>query len=255
MIPPLARPATVEGLFVWIMHRFADAFEEHAILKGGIALQLFDCPRSTTDIDYVFVPFRSKKDVQTRIESVLSELEGATITVSAHSKVLRVVITVDDATVKIEANADLDCATMAMPTARLALAQGQPSRMVRVMALDCALAHKIAAWNERRLLRDLYDCYYLSVRLGVTPDLAVLDRRLGRVESRLPKMTKRRSMVRVDLAAELRTAAEALTEVALQQELAPILPPEELTGLLPRLRSAAVRIAERLEAPRGGAGP
>lgn len=59
------------------------------------------------------------------------------------------------------------------------MAQGQPSRIVRVMALDYALAHKLAAWNERRLLRDLYDGYFLAGRLGETPVREVLDQRLA----------------------------------------------------------------------------
>jgi hypothetical protein len=69
MTVPLQRPATVDGLFLWVMHRFAEVFEEHAVLKGGIALRLLDCPRSTTDIDYVFVPFRSKTGITGRSES------------------------------------------------------------------------------------------------------------------------------------------------------------------------------------------
>ena len=78
-------------------------------------------------------------------------------------------------------------------------------------------------------------------------DLPELDRRLRSVESRLPRLAKRRSMTRAELAAELRASADGLTEVALRAELAPILPPDELVGLVPRLRSAAVRLAERLE--------
>jgi len=57
MKPILQRPATAQGLFVWVLHRFAEVFEEHAVVKGGIALALHDCPRSTTDIDYVFMPY------------------------------------------------------------------------------------------------------------------------------------------------------------------------------------------------------
>lgn len=51
------RPATREGLMVWVMHRFARALGEQAVIKGGMALRLLDSPRSTNDIDYVFVPY------------------------------------------------------------------------------------------------------------------------------------------------------------------------------------------------------
>ena len=247
MTVPLPRPASPDGLFLWVMHRFAEAFEDHAILKGGIALRLFECPRSTTDIDYVFVPFRSKKDVRGRIEEILGEIEGAEVAVAVHSKMLRASIRVDSAAIQIEVNVDTECPAMPVPTGGFAIAQGQPSRIVRVMTLDCALAHKLAAWNERRLLRDLYDCYFLAGRLGEKPDVDVLDQRLARVESRLPRLKKRKQMTRAELASELRSAADSLTESALREELGPILPAEELVALVPRMRSVIVRIAELLE--------
>lgn len=248
MTVPLSRPATADGLFLWVMHRFAEVFEEHAILKGGIELRLLDCPRSTTDIDYVFVPFRSKKEIAPRIEQLLDEIEGATVSVAAHSKILRATIRVDAAAIQIEANVDTGCPATSLPTGGFALAQGQPSRIVRVMALDCALAHKLAAWNERRLLRDLYDCYFLAGRLRENPDLETLDLRLEKVESRLPALNRRRRMTRTEFAEELRAAADAMDESTLRAELAPLLPADELEGLVPRIRQAVVRIAELLEA-------
>ena len=247
MTVPLRRPATPDGLFLWVAHRFAEVFEDHAILKGGIALRLFDCPGSTTDIDYVLVPIRSKKEVRDRIEEILGEIEGAEIEVAAHSKMLRASVRVDAAAIQVEVNVAVECPSMPVPTAGFALAQGQPSRIVRVMELDCTLAHKLAAWNERRLLRDLYDCYFLGGRLGVKPDLEVLARRLARVESRLPRLRKRKQMTRRELATELRAAADSLTEIALSDELAPILPADELVSLAARMRPTIVRIAERLE--------
>jgi predicted nucleotidyltransferase component of viral defense system len=247
MSVPLSRPATPEGLFLWVMHRFAEAFEDHAIIKGGMALRLFDCPRSTVDIDYVFVPFRSKTEIRARLERVLREIEGAAVSVTAHSKMLRASLRVDAAAIIIEADVDLECPATPVATAVMATAQRQPSRVVRVMALDCALAHKLAAWNERRLLRDLYDCYFLTARLGEVPDMQVLDRRLARVESRLPQLKKQKHMTRAELATELRAAADALDDAAVDQQLAAVLPAAELVGLKPRIRAAVVKIAEGLE--------
>lgn len=247
MPTPLQRPATTDGLFLWVMHRFAEVFEDHAVLKGGLALRLLDCPRSTVDIDYVFVPYRSKKEVRTRIEDVLAELEGAEVSISTHSRMVRATLRVDSASIQIEANVDTECPAFPVPTAGFATAQGQPSRVVRIMALDHALAHKIAAWNERRLMRDLYDCYFLSSRLGQTPNTEALDARLGKIESKLPQLRRRKTMTREALAGELRRTAASLTERALSEELAPILPPDELAGLVPRLHSAMVKIAEHLE--------
>ena len=117
------------------------------------------------------------------------------------------------------------------------------------MNLDLALAHKLAAWNERRLLRDLYDCHFLAVRLGATPAAAVLDARLARIESRRPELRERKKMSRQELAAELRAFVQAFTQSAVDRELGPTLPAVEMAGLLPRLRSAAVRLAEWLVLP------
>lgn len=247
MIPALARPATADGLFVWVLHRFADVFEEHAVVKGGIALRLFDCPRSTTDIDYVFVPFASKNDVVDRLRAALRGIDGALVEVRVHSKMIRARLQVDAATIQIEANVDAECPSQVVPTAGFALAQGQPSRLVRVMSLDRALANKLAAWNERRLLRDLYDVYYLGARLGAAPDVATLRQRLARIESRLPALRRRKTMSLAEFTAELRRAVGVVDEADVRDELAPLLPQDELEGLVPRLRAGVTKVLERLE--------
>lgn len=249
MTVSLPRPATPDGLFVWVMHRFAEVFEEHAIVKGGMAMRLLDCPRSTTDIDYVFVPYTSKNQIVELVRATLDELgeiAGATVTLQVHSKAIRAQVRVDDAAIQIEANVAAQCASLVVPTASLALPQGQPSRLVRIMDPDVALAHQLAAWNERRLLRDLYDVYHLSARLGAQPDRQVLAARLAKVESRLPALRGRRSMSLDELSAELQQAVASVDGRRLDEELAPILPPEEVAGLGPRLRSGVGRVVEWL---------
>jgi predicted nucleotidyltransferase component of viral defense system len=241
----LERPATPDSLFLWVMHRFAEVFEDHAIIKGGMALRLLDSPCATNQIDYVFVPYTSKKEVRTQIERVLGEFGN--VEVSIHSKMIRAEIHVDEAAIQLEVNVAPHCDAIPMATGGFARELGQPSRIVRIMSLDAALAHKLAAWNERRLLRDLYDCYFLSSRLGEKPDLDVLDERLGSISSRLPGLRRRHSMSRSELALELREAAGALSQESLYEELAGILPPEELAGLAPRIRAAITKIAEQLE--------
>ena len=247
MTARLDRPATADGLFLWIMHRFAEVFCDHAILKGGMALRLIDSPRSTTDIDYVFVPYASKKDVRQAIESVLREIEPADIEIELHSKMLRAELRVDDVAVQLEVNVALECSGVAMSTGGFAQQLGHPARIVRIMSPDWALAHKLAAWNERRLLRDLYDCYFFSARLNERPALKVLDRRLASFSSRIPRLRKRKSMTRVEFAAELRAAAAALSQDRLAAELGGLLPSEELAGLATRIKAASTGLAEWLE--------
>lgn len=240
------RPASQDALFLWVMHRFSEVFEDHAVIKGGMALKLLDSPRHTMDIDYVFVPFTSKKDIQSRIEKVLAELEGATVNMELHSRMLRADLRLDDAAIMIEANVSGECDSIPMATGGFANSLGQPSRVVRIMDPSLALAHKIAAWNERRLLRDLYDCYFLVNRAGTSPDLNALDIRLNKIQSRLPRLRDVRCMSREDMAAELQQAAMGLSDAALIQELGGILPPEELAGLVFRIRTSVEKVVTYL---------
>jgi predicted nucleotidyltransferase component of viral defense system len=244
----LPRPATAEDLFVWIMHRFAEAFEEHAILKGGMALRLLDSPRSTTDVDYVFAPFASKKHLAARLRELLDELEEATVRIDVHSTMVRAEICIDEAAVQIEASVARRCDSVPMATGGFAREHGQPSRIVRIMSPAVALAHKLAAWNERRLHRDLFDCYFLAGRLREKPDRETLTARLSAVRSRLPTMRTVRSVSSAELTAALREALDALTDEALTEELAATLPAEELAGLALRIRASLAAVCEQLEA-------
>lgn len=247
MTTPLHRPATADGLFLWVMHRFAEVFADHAILKGGMAMRLLDSPRSTTDIDYVFVPYASKKDIRVQIESVLREIEDAHIKIELHSKMLRAEVHIDGASIQLEINAAMECNGIPMSTGGFARQLGQPARIIRIMSPDWALAHKLAAWNERRLLRDLYDCYFFTARLNEKPDEGVLDSRLAHVVSRIPALANRRIMTRAELATELRTETADLSQERLAAELGGILPSEEVAGLAPRIKAAIAKIAEWLE--------
>ncbi len=247
MTERLNRPATREGLFLWIMHRFAEVFEDQAVLKGGMALRLMDSRRQTVDIDYVFVPFKSKKEIADAVRRILQEIDGAVADVKLHSKMLRAELRVDDTAVVIEVNVAESCPSIPMSTAGLARSSGHPARVVRIMSPSVALAHKLAAWNERRLLRDLYDCMFLSARVGATPDGDVLDARLSKIESRLPGMSGRRKMSRAELAAALREAVAELSDSEGERGLSGIVPPEELPGLALRIRASIVKLADHLE--------
>ena len=243
----LDRPASKNGLFLWIMHRFAEVFQEHAVLKGGMALRLLDCPRRTMDIDYVFIPFESKKEIVDRIAQVLNEIDGASVDIGLRSKMLRADLRVDDVAIQIEANVALQCETIPMATGGFAQSVGQPSQVGRIMSPSTALSHKLAAWNERRLLRDLYDCYYLAARAGASPDRDALDHRLSKIESRLPTLKGIRRMSRAQLAGALLEGVRTLTDVNLEKELAGLLPAEELAGLSIRIRTAVTGLADVIE--------
>jgi hypothetical protein len=98
-----------------------------------------------------------------------------------------------------------------MSTAALSVRAGGLARVVRVMRLDVALAHKLAAWNERRLARDLYDVYCLHTLLGEAPDRETLLARLAVIESRLPALRGTKRMTAGEFAVQLAGEADALT--------------------------------------------
>ncbi|MCB9654719.1 MAG: nucleotidyl transferase AbiEii/AbiGii toxin family protein [Deltaproteobacteria bacterium] len=241
---------TNDELFAWVMHRFSEVFEDHAILKGGMALRLLDSPRSTVDIDYVFVPFESKKDIAAKIESVLRALDGAVVKVSVHSTMVRAELRHGVGAILVEASVMMSCSSIAMATAALARTVGRPSQIVRIMEPAVALAHKIAAWNERRLLRDLYDAYFFLARAKVTLHVPTLDARLGNVQSRLPALRRTKTMTRDAFADALASAIESLNDERIRNELGPLLPPEELAGLAERMKVALSRLEENLRSAR-----
>lgn len=237
---------TRDELFVLVMHRLADAFAEHAILKGGLVLRLLESPRLTNDLDYVFVPYDSKTKARKEIEAALAAIAGVRITAEVSSRMVRFLVHASEADIQVEVHVADACESTSLPTAQLARAAGQPSRIVRVMRYDVALAHKLAAWNERRLPRDLYDVYFFVSRLNERPHMTTLDQRLSRIESRLPALKKHKRMTRAELAAAVQMAADVLTQSEVETSLSAILPPVELAGLAGRMKVALSKVADLL---------
>lgn len=52
-----------DALLARVMDLFARRFDKHAVLRGGMALRILGCERLTNDVDYFFVPYRSKKQI------------------------------------------------------------------------------------------------------------------------------------------------------------------------------------------------
>ena len=65
---------TQQSLMVWLINFIADKFGNSAILKGGMELRLLDCPRFTNDLDFIFVPYSSKKDVSKIVIEALNKV-------------------------------------------------------------------------------------------------------------------------------------------------------------------------------------
>ena len=59
----MTKQSEIESLLSAIITLFADEFGSGAILRGGMVLRLLDSPRLTNDLDYLFVPFKSKNEI------------------------------------------------------------------------------------------------------------------------------------------------------------------------------------------------
>ena len=227
---PDINTATNASIMLWVMHRFSVVFKDHAILKGGMQLMLLSSHRATNDLNYVFSPFKSKKEVERDIESILGELNGAKIEKSMHSNTGRFIISFGKANVQIEFNVSLQTKSKALSTQQLASSVGALPKVIRVMASDVALSHKLAAWNERRLLRDLYDVHFWHSTIGATPDMETLNQRLSSINSRLPKLKSKKKMSLSELCKELEKSLGNLDESTFKTQLEPLIPKEHIDG-------------------------
>jgi predicted nucleotidyltransferase component of viral defense system len=230
-----------EELLAWVINFFADEFGNSAVIRGGMALRLLNSPRYTNDIDYVFVPFKSKNDLKPLIEKKLSSVSGLEFNISLNSKVMVVNINYLSQSCQVEISAKSECESQAMSSSAVASPYGMPSKIVRIAELSSAFAHKIAAWNEREMLRDLFDVYQYRATLKVKPNLEILRQRLAKPRN-YPNVNPAKDMS--GLKKKLFKAADNLSERNIQ-ELKPLLPEEELAGL-------HVRIAAALRETAGG---
>jgi len=232
-----------ERLIARVLDLFAQRFPRRAVLRGGMVMRVLGSPRFTNDLDYLFFPYRSKKDIVEEVVSCLKRIEAASVSYSLNSKCLRVVVTVGDATVQVEAKVALSVRTAKASTRLVARAFGLPPRMVLVAEHSVSLANKLAAWNERRLMRDLYDVWFF-LQMGVKPDEETLRERLRKpAYSRLVKPEKRFVGVSpADFYEFVREHVSRLTDADIADELADYLPADELPGLAMQLRSGFTRL-------------
>ncbi|MCB1190209.1 MAG: nucleotidyl transferase AbiEii/AbiGii toxin family protein [Leptospiraceae bacterium] len=222
---------TTESLFIWIIHRMVEEFKDHAILKGGMALNLVDCPRSTNDLDYVMIPYKSKKEVVDKINKILLDIPNAKIDQQLNSKAYIATISCEGVNIQVESSVAMECKSIPISTDSLAKKSNQLGKIIRVMSFDVALANKLAAWNERRLLRDLYDVYFLTQMLGEKPDMDVLLKRLSKIESRIPKLKSKKKMSLTEFIDELRSELITITMDRVNDEIAPLLDKNAIEGL------------------------
>lgn len=237
-----------EHLLVFIMDRIAERLTTHAILKGGMALRLTNSPRSTNDLDYVFVPFKSKNDIVNLVLDCLKGLPGISCKHQLNSKCLRINISTEsNIMVQIEANVMLECMSSTLSNQVLAQKYGLAPRAVKVMSFEVSLSNKLAAWCERRLVRDIFDIYYLSTVLGKEPDLKTLSDRLSRLNYARNVKGKKKSLTFQELAEEIQEYAATLSMEQIEGELGPYFPAGELAGIDNTIKIGISRIVNWLK--------
>jgi predicted nucleotidyltransferase component of viral defense system len=237
--------STAEGLMIFLINTFAEKFPQSAILKGGMALRLLDCPRLTNDIDYIFIPYSSKKDILPKVLDVLSGIEGLTYQYSMNSKCLRIRVKYGELATQIEANVAESHAATSISTATLSRRMGMPGRIVQVSSYNVAMSNKLAAWNERALVRDLYDLYFLYTMVRAMPDMAVLEKWLRKVAS-TPRNKNPRQMSLQQLIGKLRARLAGLSADDML-ELSDYLPSDELQGLELKIRTQLLQFCDAVD--------
>jgi predicted nucleotidyltransferase component of viral defense system len=232
-----------EALLVRVMDLFARKFDRKAVLRGGMGLRILGCERLTNDLDYVFTPFKSKKDIVEDVISALKEIEGSKIQYSLNSKCLRIILKVDDASIQIEARVAMETPIQIISNKELAIKFNLQPRLIPVVEYSVALANKMAAWNERRLMRDVYDIWFY-LTMGIKPDIKTLKERLKKPSySRLVRKEDyfRGSTVE-DFYDSLRTNIRDITDKDIENYLGDYLKKEDIAGLSMKFRAELAKL-------------
>lgn len=237
-----------EALLLRLMHLIAGKFKSRAVLKGGMYLRLLNSPRSTQDIDYVFLGFENRREIVKRLEEIMKKETDLVITRSQlNSRGVFVDITGNGVTVQLEITvaSSLELPPEQMTTSSLALRYHTAAQIVTVMSLEEAYAHKIAAALEREVLRDLYDItiYQPLTTFGA----GVLKKRLSAL---VVNRQKPKSVTFQEAATMLRKKIEMLTDDELQRELIGLVPNEFFIGGALIIKSSISRLCAQMESLR-----
>jgi hypothetical protein len=143
----------------------------------------------------------------------------------------------------IEAKVAMTARTSMASTRAFSREFNLPPRMVCIAEHSVALANKLAAWNERRLIRDIYDIWFF-LQMGIMPDQATLESRLRKPEySRLVNKKDRFSGFTVgEFYDFIRRQVANMTDDEIGESMADYLPPDEIGGLAMQFRAALVKL-------------
>jgi len=232
-----------ERLLAVVIDKFAQEFGKQAILRGGMVLKAIGSLRHTNDVDYLFVPFKSKKDIVSQILNCLQKMSGVSIKHSLNSKCLRIHLTKENTTIQIEAKVARESKVDIISTKLISTKFDLPIRAIYIVDHSVSLANKLAAWNERRLARDLYDILFF-IQMDIQADKIILEKRLNKPEySKLIKSKDYFEGKEVEEFYEfLRNEVNKISEKKIIDELLDYLPPKELIGIKGFLVAALIKL-------------
>ncbi len=232
-----------QRLLAKILDLFSQKFGNKAVLRGGMVLRILGSARLTNDLDYVFVPYKSKNDIVKEILECLKTIESAEINHSLNSKGLRVNIKVGDTRVQVEAKVALEMKTIAISTSLYSPKYELPKRVIHVVDHSISLANKMAAWNERRLIRDVFDIWYF-LSLDVLPNREVLEKRLKK-----PQYSRAVSEEEYFQGKDFRNfykfykaKVKLITQDEIKEALGQYLPTEDLIGLEQLFKASLIKL-------------
>lgn len=239
---------TPEELLTRVMNQLAETFRDRLILKGGMLLRLYNSPRFTRDVDFVFLSTESKKKLRDDLLQALRRMpEIRIVGVEVNSRGIFIDVADAEETQKvlIEVNVAASTHLPAEPLSSANLSQKYSlgGRVISTMALPEAFAHKIAATLERDTVRDIYDLSQFEA-MGLVVDLATLKHHLSQLSV---QRGKPRAVDFQEAARMLRKRLDRLDQERIAAELFPILPAEYRPGVLGIIRASVGRIIQRLE--------
>ncbi len=167
-----------EKVLLEVIHHISAAFGPEAVLKGGMSLRMYGIARSTIDVDYCFQPHKRKKGFMDELVQIAGSLFELPPRVTADSNKVQILGKRNGVDVIIEASAHPGFEPETIATTAVARGVNLPPQLISVMPKSIAFAHKLGAWLDRRLARDLYDIHVYYAYLRAAPDPAILEQRI-----------------------------------------------------------------------------
>jgi len=230
-------------LLAQVLDLFADEFAEKAILRGGMVLKVLGSARYTNDLDYLFVPYKSKKDILPKILSCLKQIKLSSVTYSLNSQCLRILLSVEKVSIQIEIKVAQAVKSSVISTRLYSPQFELPKRLIHIVDHRVSLANKLAAWNERRLIRDLYDIWFF-LQMNIAPDLETLVPRLKKpiYSKQIKKRDYFNGKTAEDFYDFFRDKVAELSDREIESQLLNYLVKDEVAGLVPLIRSSLVKL-------------